>query len=190
MKNKVGKMILLVGMMCILSFAVCACGDTNEIPDEEEQQEDQSDSVPEDEEQDGDSEGTDTEGKNTGSEQPEGKNTSAEWVDSSPDLEGAVKELEDGQLTVIEAILETSDSGGDIKVVPSEGGDDSDFNKISVTYDENTLFAIKTIYDGGARSEMSEATAADLASGQGVEIWGDSSDGELKATQICIIKVV
>ncbi len=67
--------------------------------------------------------------------------------------------------------------------------DDSEFNKIAVTYDENTLFAIQTIYDGGARSEMSAATAADLASGQFIQVWGSSSGSGLKATQICIVKV-
>ena len=103
-------------------------------------------------------------------------------------LEGDIKELKDGQLTVVEAITEKSDNGGDIIVVPGSG-DDSEFNKIAVTYDENTLFAIQTIYDGGARSEMSEATAADLASGQFIRVWGSSSGSGLKATQICIVKV-
>ena len=103
-------------------------------------------------------------------------------------LIGDIKELKDGQLTVVEAITAKSDNGGDIIAVPGSG-DDSEFNKIAVTYDENTLFAIQTIYDGGARSEMSAATAADLASGQFIQVWGSSSGSGLKATQICIVKV-
>ena len=79
-------------------------------------------------------------------------------MDSTPNLEGDIKELKDGQLTVIEAITARSDNGGDIIVGPGSK-DDSEFNKIMVTYNENTLFAIQTIYDGGAISEMSEATA-------------------------------
>ena len=135
------------------------------------------------------SQGTDS----TQKEQPEAQSqstsgTSAEWVDSTPNLEGDIKELKDGQLTVVEAITEKSDNGGDIVVSPGSG-DDSEFNKIAVTYDENTLFAIKTIYDGGARFEMSAATAADLASGQFIQVWGSSSGSGLKATQICIVKV-
>ncbi len=135
------------------------------------------------------SQGTDS----TQKEQPEAQSqstsgTSAEWVDSTPNLEGDIKELKDGQLTVVEAITEKSDNGGDIIVVPGSE-DDSEFNKIAVTYDENTLFAIQTIYDGGSRSEMSEATAADLASGQFIQVWGSSSGSGLKATQICIVKV-
>lgn len=222
MKKKTGKMILLTGVLCILSLAVCACGKTEEASDTQEPQVVQGEPIPEDDTEDdvsapepeADAEGTDTGNEpespeaspepqsgesssqgtdSTQKEQPEAQSqstsgTSAEWVDSTPNLEGDIKELKDGQLTVVEAITEKSDNGGDIVVSPGSG-DDSEFNKIAVTYDENTLFAIKTIYDGGARSEMSEATAADLASGQFIQVWGSSSGSGLKATQICIVKV-
>ena len=222
MKRKTGKMILLTGVLCILSLAVCACGKTEEASDTQEPQVVQGEPIPEDDTEDdasapepeADAEGTDTGNEpespeaspepqsgesssqgtdSTQKEQPEAQSqstsgTSAEWVDSTPNLEGDIKELKDGQLTVVEAITEKSDNGGDIIVVPGSG-DDSEFNKIAVTYDENTLFAIQTIYDGGARSEMSEATAADLASGQFIRVWGSSSGSGLKATQICIVKV-
>ena len=222
MKKKTGKMILLTGVLCILSLAVCACGKTEEASDTQEPQVVQGEPIPEDDTEDdasapepeADAEGTDTGNEpespeaspepqsgesssqgtdSTQKEQPEAQSqstsgTSAEWVDSTPNLEGDIKELKDGQLTVVEAITEKSDNGGDIIVVPGSE-DDSEFNKIAVTYDENTLFAIQTIYDGGARSEMSEATAADLASGQFIQVWGSSSDSGLKATQICIVKV-
>ena len=222
MKRKTGKMILLTGVLCILSLAVCACGKKEEASDTPEPQVVQGEPIPEDDTEDdasapepeADAEGTDTgnepespeaspepqSGENssqgtdsTQKEQPEAQSqstsgTSAEWVDSTPNLEGDIKELKDGQLTVVEAITEKSDNGGDIVVSPGSG-DDSEFNKIAVTYDENTLFAIQTIYDGGARSEMSEATAADLASGQFIRVWGSPSGSGLKATQICIVKV-
>lgn len=222
MKKKTGKMLLLTGVLCILSLAVCACGKTEEASDTPEPQVVQGEPIPEDDTEDdasapepeADAEGTDTGNEpespeaspepqsgesssqgtdSTQKEQPEAQSqstsgTSAEWVDSTPSLEGDIKELKDGQLTVVEAITEKSDNGGDIIVVPGSG-DDSEFNKIAVTYDENTLFAIQTIYDGGARSEMSEATAADLASGQFIQVWGSSSGSGLKATQICIVKV-
>ncbi len=222
MKKKTGKMILLTGVLCILSLAVCACGKTEEASDTPEPQVVQGEPIPEDDTEDdasapepeADAEGTDTGNEpespesspepqsgesgsqgtdSTQKEQPEAQSqstsgTSAEWVDSTPNLEGDIKELKDGQLTVVEAITEKSDNGGDIIVVPGSE-DDSEFNKISVTYNENTLFAIQTIYDGGARSEMSEATAADLASGQFIRVWGSPSGSGLKATQICIVKV-
>ena len=222
MKRKTGKMILLTGVLCILSLAVCACGKKEEASDTPEPQVVQGEPIPEDDTEDdasapepeADAEGTDTGNEpespeaspepqsgesssqgtdSTQKEQPEAQSqstsgTSAEWVDSTPNLEGDIKELKDGQLTVVEAITEKSDNGGDIIVVPGSE-DDSEFNKIAVTYDENTLFAIQTIYDGGARSEMSEATAADLASGQFIRVWGSPSGSGLKATQICIVKV-
>ena len=222
MKRKTGKMILLTGVLCILSLAVCACGKTEEASDTQEPQVVQGEPIPEDDTEDdasapepeADAEGTDTGNEpespeaspepqsgesssqgtdSTQKEQPEAQSqstsgTSAEWVDSTPNLEGDIKELKDGQLTVVEAITEKSDNGGDIVVSPGNG-DDSEYNKIAVTYDENTLFAIKTIYDGGARFEMSAATAADLASGQFIQVWGSSSGSGLKATQICIVKV-
>ena len=222
MKKKTGKMILLTGVLCILSLAVCACGKKEEASDTPEPQVVQGEPIPEDDTEDdasapepeADAEGTDTGNEpespeaspepqsgesssqgtdSTQKEQPEAQSqstsgTSAEWVDSTPNLEGDIKELKDGQLTVVEAITAKSDNGGDIIVVPGSE-DDSEFNKIAVTYDENTLFAIQTIYDGGARSEMSEATAADLASGQFIRVWGSPSDSRLKATQICIVKV-
>ncbi len=222
MKKKTGKMILLAGVLCILSLAVCACGKKEEASDTQEPQVVQGEPIPEDDTEDdvsapepeADAEGTDTGNEpespeaspepqsgesssqgtdSTQKEQPEAQSqstsgTSAEWVDSTPNLEGDIKELKDGQLTVVEAITEKSDNGGDIVVSPGSG-DDSEFNKIAVTYDENTLFAIQTIYDGGARFEMSAATAADLASGQFIQVWGSSSGSGLKATQICIVKV-
>ena len=222
MKKKTRKIILLTGVLCILSLAVCACGKTEEASDTPEPQVVQGEPIPEDDAEDdasapeseADAEGTDTGNEpespeaspepqsgesssqgtdSTQKEQPEAQSqstsgTSAEWVDSTPNLEGDIKELKDGQLTVVEAITEKSDNGGDIVVSPGSG-DDSEYNKIAVTYDENTLFAIKTIYDGGARFEMSAATAADLASGQFIQVWGSSSGSGLKATQICIVKV-
>ena len=222
MKKKAGKTILLTGVLCILSLAVCACGKTEEASDTQEPQVVQGEPIPEDDTEDNvsapepeaDAEGTDTgnepespealpepqsgESSSQGTdsaqkEQPEAQSqstsgTSTEWVDSTPNLEGDIKELKNGQLTVVEAITEKSDNGGDI-VVSTGSGDDSEYNKIAVTYDENTLFAIQTIYDGGARSEMSTATAADLASGQFIKVWGSSSGSGLKATQICIVEV-
>ncbi len=218
MKRKTRKIILLTGVLCILSLAVCACGKKEEASDTPEPQVVQGEPIPEDDTEDdasapepeADAEGTDAGNEpespepqsgesssqgtdSTQKEQPEAQSqstsgTSAEWVDSTPNLEGDIKELKDGQLTVIEAITARSDNGGDIIVGPGSK-DDSEFNKIMVTYDENTLFAIQTIYDGGARSEMSEATAADLASGQFIRVWGSPSGSGLKATQICIVKV-
>lgn len=198
MKNRVRKKILLTGMLCAMSAAAAACGGANEPSAAEEQQEDVERTAPEAET--GNSGfAPETEAGNSdfapeteaGSDNtPSAENAPAVWSDTPPDLEGDIKELQDGRLTVVKAITETGADGGEIMAVPSAGADDSEFDKVPVTYDENTLFAIQTIYDGGARSEMSEATAADLAEGQGVKVWGSPSGETLDAAQICIIKVI
>ncbi|MEZ3507232.1 MAG: hypothetical protein K1W10_09890 [Lachnospiraceae bacterium] len=226
MRNKIRRGILLTGILCVMSFMVCACGKDKAAVGAEEQQSDSDDSDPAgdvlspkasaDEEEAGaaqdfppeakadgtgadpaasDSTGTEKDinsaDSDTRKEQAEAQDTPSAWEDSAPDLEGTIKELQDGRLTVVEAVTGTDDDeGGTIIATPAPGADDSEFNKVTVTYDEKTLFAIKTIYDGGARSEMEEATAQDLENDRSVEVWGGLSGGELKATQICILYVI
>lgn len=55
-------------------------------------------------------------------------------------------------------------------MVGSGSGDDSKFSKAEVTYDEDTVFVIKNIYDGGARCENEKGVAFDLAVGQTVQV--------------------
>ncbi|MBD5474676.1 MAG: hypothetical protein HDR17_01640 [Lachnospiraceae bacterium] len=192
MKKRVRKLILLMGMLCAMSLAVCACGDTKgesaDVADLEAQSQDEDESVPEETETDGENPAEETKSSKdkTGADE---ESVSGTWIDSTPNLEGDIKDIQTGQFTVIEAITGKSDNGGEIIALPSDG-DDSEFNKVIVTYDENTLFAVKTIYDGGARSEMTEATSSSLAADQLVEVWGDPQGSELKAAQICIVKVL
>ena len=195
MRNKIRRGILLTGILCVMSFMACACGKDEAAVGAEEQQSDADDSDPAgdvlspkasaDEEEAGAAQDFPPE------TQAEAQNTPSAWEDSAPDLEGTIKELQDGRLTVVEAVTGTDDDeGGSIMAAPAPGADDSEFNKVTVTYNEKTLFAIKTIYDGGARSEMEEATAQDLEKDRSVEVWGSLSGGELKATQICILYVI
>lgn len=220
MKKRVRKLILLTGMLCVMILAVCACGDTKgesaDVADLEAQPQEENEPVSDEDseteafmaESETDKEDTKTDEKTpdvdeetkssedktdtdeTQDIKPDVESVSRTWTDSTPNLEGDIKDIQAGQFTVIEAITGRSDNGGDVIVLPSAGGDDSEYNKVTVTYDENTLFSVKTIYDGGARSEMTEATSSSLAADQLVEVWGDSSGGELKATQICIVKVI
>lgn len=195
MRNKIRRGILLTGILCVMSFMACACGKDEAAVGAEEQQSDADDSDPA-----GDvlsPKASADEGEAGAAQdfppetQAEAQDTPSAWEDSAPDLEGTIKELQDGRLTVVEAVTGTDDDGGGtIMAEPAPGADDSEFNKVTVTYDEKTLFAIKTIYDGGARSEMEEAAAQDLEKDRSVEVWGSLSGGELKATQICILYVI
>ena len=211
MRNRVTKRILLSGLLCVLGLMTCACRDTKEESGTGAQQEEAGDPALGDEPKEEDSEPAGSNGdeetpvgsngdeeapagSNGDEEAPAGSNgdeetpVSGQWTDDDYDLEGDVRDLKDGQFTLVEAITEELDDGGTL-MISSSGEDDAEFNKVSVTYDEDTLFAIQTIYDGGDISEMSEATVADLKSNQTVMVWGSSSESGWKATQICIVKV-
>ena len=208
MINRVKKVLILTGILCVIGITLCACQGTKEvsdenqnqeeiggtdskekyIPNEDQEQEDPSETNSEDDaddtlNQESNTENTDeTNGSQSGAKGGE-INTSA------PNVEGTIKEIQEKQLTVVEYITEECENGGDIMVGPGSG-DDSEFSKVTVTYDDNTVFVIKNIYDGGARSETENGISSDLTTGQMVEIWGTSAADGLQATQICIVKVV
>lgn len=214
------QIMLLVAMLCVMSFAVCACGSAKDAAKTEDAQgivdEPISEEEPGSDASAGESEvdgkandsaagaAADTDSAGASQNVAEMEGTEAEEAgtegdkagtkgideDSVPVLEGSINELKDGQLTVVEAITERSEDGSsEIIVSAAPGSDDSDFNKVTVTYDENTLFEIMIIYDGGARYDISEATAADMAADQSIKVWGSYSGSSLAASQICIVKV-
>ena len=209
MKNRVKKVLMLTGILCIMGITLCACQGTKEVSDENQNQEEigrtdskVKDILNEDQEQEDPSEtnseddaADDTLNQESNTENTDKTNGSqseakgGEINTAAPNLEGTIKEIQEKQLTVVESIIEESENGGDIMVGPGSG-DDSEFNKVTVTYDDNTVFVIKNIYDGGARSETENGTSSDLTTGQMVEIWGTSAADGLQATQICIVKVV
>lgn len=199
MKTRVTKIVLLTGMLCTVSTGICACRGEKAVTDANAQQSQMGEPIaqddvsvpqppalnlPADETFASEDSGRD----DMPNEQPSAEDLSDTWDESSPDLEGDIKELKDGQFTLIEAIQEEVENGAAM-AVPASGSDDIDFHKTPVTYDDNTLFAIKTIYDGGERYEITETTAAELASGQFVEIWGSILEDKVKAKQIRIVKV-
>ena len=209
MKNRVKKVLMLTGILCVMGITLCACQGTKEvsdenqnqeeiggtdskekdIPNENQKQEDPSETNSEDDAADNtlNQESNTENADKTNESQSEAKG--GEINTAAPNLEGTIKDIQEKQLTVVESITEESENGGDIMVGPGSG-DDSEFNKVTVTYDDNTVFVIEYIYDGGARSETENGTASDLTTGQMVEIWGSSTADGMQATQICIVKVV
>lgn len=209
MKNRVKKVLMLTGILCVMGITLCACQGTKEVSDENQNQEEiggtdskEKDIPNEDQEQENPSEtnseddaADDTLNQESNTENTDETNGSqseakgGEINTAAPNLEGTIKDIQEKQLSVVESITEESENGGDIMVGPGSG-DDSEFSKVTVTYDDNTVFVIKNIYDGGARSETENGTSSDLTTGQMVEIWGTSVADGLQATQICIVKVV
>lgn len=126
--------------------------------------------------------------KEDGNQSTEEQKGKEEQPKEDPVLEGEIKELnEKGFVAVKHKTWETED--GEISVGPGTD-DDSDFEKLSVSYDDDTAFFVRTIYDGGERFEDEEAEAKDLVQGMSVNVWGKESDGEMKAETISIVKVV
>ncbi len=209
MKNRVKKVLMLAGILCVMGITLCACQGTKEVSDENQNQEEiggtdskEKDIPNEDQEQENPSEtnSEDDAADNTLNQESNTENADktnesqseakgGEINTAAPNLEGTIKDIQEKQLTVVESITEESENGGDIMVGPGSG-DDSEFNKVTVTYNDNTVFVIKNIYDGEARFETENGTSSDLTTGQMVEIWGTSAADGLQATQICIVKVV
>lgn len=169
MRRHVKKWMLLVGLVCVMSFMLSGCGggenredpakDVKPIEDNEDSAKDikPEENVP----------------------------------DEAPSLEGQVKELGDKEFTAIAAKVEGDENSSISMAMPAPGSeDDSDYETAVVTYDENTAFSIRTIYDGGERYEDSEATEKDLAEDVSINVWGEESGGKIKAETIRIINVV
>ena len=209
MKNRVKKVLILTGILCVMGITLCACQGTKEVSDENLNQEEiggtdskEKDFPNEDQEQEDPSEinseddaaddSLNQESNTENTDETNGSQAKAKGGEintDAPNLEGIIKDIQEKQLTVVELITEESENGGEIMVGPGSS-DDSEFRKVTVTYDDNTVFVIQNIYDGGARSETENGTSSDLTTGQMVEIWGTSVADGLQATQICIVKVV
>ena len=152
MKKRVRKLFLMASILCVVSLVVCACGgkkleQIDAVETAPTQQPEESGETPSEEK--------------ASTLESFTENTFEKWEDSNPNLEGSIKELQEGQFTVVEAITEKADNGGDIVVSPGNG-DDSEFNKVTVTYDENTIVAIQTIKNGGDSYETVSYTHLDV----------------------------
>ncbi len=172
MENRVIKVLMLTGILCVTGITLCACQGIRQVSDESQNQEEAGKVNSEDNAVDNIlNEEPDTENPDKGNPGTQAEANDGEINTAPPDLEGTIKDIQGKELTVVEAITQK-------------------FNKVRVTYDDNTVFVIKNIYDGGARFETENGTVSDLATGQLVEIWGTSAADELQAAEICIVNVV
>lgn len=169
MKRYVKKWMLLLSLICVMSFMLSGCGggENREDPAKDAKPvEDNEDSA-----------------KDIKPEE--------NVPDENPSLEGQVKALGDKEFTVIAAKVEGDENSGMSMAMPApDSEDDPDFKTAVVTYDENTAFSIRTIYDGGERYEDSEATEKDLAKDVSINVWGEESGGKIRAGAIQIIRVI
>lgn len=198
LKKQLWKRTILAGMVCVMLLGVQGCGGSQEPADtEQETEQDVLDAQaekpgegPEDETEDpGSADAPDSSQDPASGAETGGGNASRK--DGNEDLTGDIRELGDGQFTVV--VIQTEDIGdGMVMASPASGGDDSDFAHATVTYDGNTDIYIRTIYDGGARYEDADGSAEDLTRDDTVDVWGTyGSDGTtIHADQIQINRVV
>lgn len=132
-------------------------------------------------------------GQDAGSSDNSQKNadiTSLHYIpDTEGDLYGDIYEVGDEQFTVTEIYTDTLEGGGDIMVMGAPGTE-AETPKITVVYDDNTIFEKQKIWDGGASHEETEGSAADLQKGFTAEMWGSYEGDVFHATAIRIVEVI
>lgn len=109
--------------------------------------------------------------------------------DTDADLCGDIYEIGDKQFTVTEIFTDTVEGGGEVMVMGAPGTE-AESPKITVVYDENTVFEKQKIWDGGASHEEREGSAADLQKGFTAEMWGSYEGDVFHATAIKVIEVI
>lgn len=133
------------------------------------------------------SEGKPADEENPGTEDTDNK--AGHIPDEEGDLLGDIYEVGEGQFTVTEIYTETDDDGGGIMVMEAPGAE-TESVKITVVYDDNTVFEKQKIWDGGANHEEKEGSAADLQKGFTTEMWGSYEGDVFHATAIKIVEVI
>ncbi len=168
MKRQWRKLLTITGMVSMMSLTLYGCGDGKESPDTVvDNVYGQRAEEPEDiKEWEGEDQG--------GASAPEENTSSVPQEDEEADLLGDISEVGEMQFTVTEVISEESEDGSEVMamIAPAPGSDDSDFNHVTVAYDEETVFYIRKIYDNGARYEDLDASAEDLKTDALVGVWG------------------
>ncbi len=210
MKNRVKKMVILTGMLCAMSLAVYGCGrkntpgsagvgtgrENNKIPvptpmegtddrDEKPKPTDDRDEKPKPtDDRDEKPKATSAEKQSGG----KGKHLDTSKIKDGEALTGEIVKTGEMQFTAREFKTEKAKGGGDVVISPGSGVEDSEYRKISVTYDHAITFFARKIWDGGAKFEDFEASSKDLGKGTRVSVWGSFEGTTLRAHIVMILK--
>lgn len=176
MKSRLRKLMMIVGTICMMSLAVYGCGGKTEAEPQESSQTEISGA---DSRENADGQGESREGTAGGQE----KDTDME------ELAGDVQEIGKGNFVVAEIYQETLEEGSEIMIIGAPGNEEN-MNLITVIYDDDTVFYKRTIRNGGADYEDSEATAADLSEGMTAEMKGSYEGEEFHASEIQLVEVI
>lgn len=199
--NKMRKIIMAAIIAGIMSLGITGCGkETEEIPVQAGAEE-----IPEEEkdtkepaEQSGEEPGDTLQGGESGKEakeqETEEKNPDADAPAQAgtEELYGDILEIGEKQFTVNEITVTTDETGGIEEAVMVMGapGNEELMNKITVVYDEATVFTKKTIWDGGEHYEETAATEENLAVDLTAEMKGSYEGDVFRAAEIRIVEVI
>ena len=117
-----------------------------------------------------------------------GKHLDTSKIKDGEALTGEIVKTGEMQFTAREFKTEKAKGGGDVVISPGSGVEDSEYRKISVTYDHATTFFARKIWDGGAKFEDFEASSKDLGKGTRVSVWGSFEGTTLRAHIVMILK--
>ncbi len=201
MRN-IRKGLFITGAIVMMGLGLTGCaktgGSTDEVSDSAVEAED----LPGAEAPDGngadeetpEGEGADNEGgqhaDSSDNGQKDAELSSLRYIpDEKGDLLGDICEIGDGQFTVTEIYTESNDDGSETMVSVAEGSEGAS-PKITVSYDENTVFEKQKIWDGGAGHEEREGSPSDLQKGFTAEMWGSYEGDVFHATAIKVVEVI
>ncbi|HBN55975.1 MAG TPA: hypothetical protein DD414_04310 [Lachnospiraceae bacterium] len=171
MKRQWKKLLTIAGVLSMMSLTLYGCRDASEPSNVTQDVYGQGVEEPEENPGEDVSQG--------GTSAPEENASLTPQEEEEADLVGHILETGQMQFTVAEVITEESEDGASVMVTAAPDGDDSDFNHATVAYDEETVFYIRKIYDGGARYEDLDASAEELKTDVLVSVWGDyEEDGQ------------
>lgn len=170
MKNGMKKRIITAGILCMMSLAVYGCGKSEEASKVSEEQEE-----------------ADLSGETSGQEEEKAEIKNSSQDSSLMELSGDIQDIGDMQFTVSEILVSEGEGGAEIAISVT---DESKMNLITVAYDEETYFYKRTIRNGGADYEDSDASPADLKKGNTAEMKGNYEGEIFHASEVQIVEVI
>lgn len=214
MKYKCKKMTVLSLLICLFTMAATGCSSTSaagdetneptkleapeQITDEAEETEPDSDSDAADEtEANDDSDAADEAEPENGSDAADEAESSGKWHAYDADLaaavdadfEGSVYEINTDSFFILPLETSLMEDGSLLTVETAPGAEISDEELVKVIFDNNTVFTMRDIYDGGARYEDSDASFQNIEKDISVSLKGNFQNDIFHANEIRIIKV-
>lgn len=180
MRNRLKKAVMLIGTAGMLGMAVYGCGGTETEPESRQEESEGAEAEPESRQE-----------ENEGDAAEAGPQ--AESAESSSDMEelaGEIRELRTMQFTINKITQMTDEeSGAEIMVIGAPGNEE-DMELITVVYDENTKFDKRTIRNGGADYEDTDASPDDMEKEMTAEMKGSYEGDVFHASEVRLVKVI